>query len=260
MRLNYREYGTGAPVIILHGLFGSLENWHPVARQLAADFRVLTVDQRNHGRSFHSDIFNYDVMAEDLAQFMQQQNLAQAALIGHSMGGKTAMRFAFAYPQRVSRLIIVDITPKAYPPLNGEIFEALRALDVRRLASLKQADDHLQPVIPDTALRLFLLKNLKRSKEGGYKWNVNLEAIRKSHPQLTAKISGGPFPKPCLFIRGEHSDYIREADWPEVRQYFPAAELATIPAAGHWVHVEAKDDFVATVTRYLRKRRLPESL
>jgi esterase len=249
--LHVREYGSGAPLIILHGLFGSWENWHPVAKALSGRFAVRVVDQRNHGGSFHSRRFDYDAMAEDLRDFMGAHRLAKAALLGHSMGGKTAMRFAAMFPAQVERLIVVDIAPRGYPPSQAEAIDALTRLDLARVETLRAADERLQPAIPDPALRRFLLKNLKPTAGGRYRWKVNIDAIRRAYPCLCGPVALNPWPGPCLFVRGEHSDYIRDSDWQDIRTVFPQAQLCTLPAAGHWVHVDNPAGFAQTVTRFM---------
>jgi esterase len=249
--LHVRIYGSGAPLIILHGLFGSWENWHPVAKALAGRFTVHIVDQRNHGSSFHSPRCDYDAMAEDLRDFMAGQRLAKAALLGHSMGGKTAMRFAAMFPAAVDRLIVVDIAPRGYPPAQAGVIDALARLDLDRIATLRTADEHLQSAIPDPGERRFLLKNLKPAAEGRYRWKVNIAAIRRAYPSLCGPVALNLWPGPCLFVRGERSDYIRDRDWEDIRAIFPQARLVTLPAAGHWVHVDDPAGFVRTVAGFL---------
>jgi esterase len=253
--LHAREYGSGAPLIILHGLFGSWENWHPVAKALSHRFTVHVVDQRNHGGSFHSSRFDYDAMAEDLRDFMSAHQLAKAALLGHSLGGKTAMRFAAMFPAQVERLIVVDIAPRGYPPAQADAIDALARLDLARIATLRAADEHLQTAIPDPALRRFLLKNLKSAPDGRYRWKVNIDAIRRAYPCLCGPVALNPWPGPCLFVRGGHSDYIRDSDWQDIRTVFPQAHLCTLPAAGHWVHVDDPAGFVRTVTDFMGQPR-----
>jgi len=249
--LHARVYGSGAPLIILHGLFGSWENWPPVAKALSGCFTVHVVDQRNHGNSFHSSRCDYDAMAEDIRDFMGAHRLAQASLLGHSMGGKTAMRFAAMFPAQVERLIVVDIAPRGYPPSQADAIEALARLDLARVATLRAAEKHLQTAIPDAGLRRFLLKNLRPAGGGRYRWKVNIDAIRRAYPSLCGPVALNPWPGPCLFVRGGHSDYIRDSDWQDIRTVFPQALLCTLPAAGHWVHVDDPAGFARTVTRFM---------
>ena len=246
-----RQIGSGEPVLILHGLLGSSDNWITVARELAEFYTVFSPDLRNHGRSFHSDHFDYPAMADDVKTFIEQQNLAKISLIGHSMGGKTAMQFAYLYPERLNKLVVVDIAPKAYPPHNLNAVDALLNLNLATISRLSQADEQLQPAIPDISERMSHLKNLKRKPDGSYHWQVNLATIRTNYPYISEAVDGGRYTNPCLFIRGVNSDYIQDADWDDVLECFPQARLETIPNAGHWVHIQSRQVFVATVRDYL---------
>ncbi len=246
-----RQMGTGEPVLILHGLLGSSDNWTAVARDLAESYTVFSLDLRNHGRSFHSDHFDYAAMADDVKRFTQQYGLNNVSIIGHSMGGKTAMQFAYRYPERLRKLVVVDIAPKAYPPQNLNAVDALLNLDLATISRLSQADEKLQPAIPDPSERLSHLKNLKRGPEGTYHWQVNLNAIRRNYLIISGAITNGSYAKDCLFIRGRESDYIQDADWDDVLKRFPLAQLETIPDAGHWVHIQARQSFLRTVLDYL---------
>jgi pimeloyl-ACP methyl ester carboxylesterase len=251
--LYYRTFGSGEPLIILHGLFGNWGNWYPVARNLSQRFGVHVPDLRNHGRSFRSGRFDYDAMADDIRRLMDRLGLARASLIGHSMGGKVGMRFAARYPQRVDRLIIVDITHKASRPMYADAIDALGSLDVGSLRRLKDAEQRLRPAIPDPAVRLFLLKNLDRTPGRGYHWKVNLEAIRRNYAGICGPVSVRKFLNPCLFIRGGRSDYVRDEDCPEINVIFPRAELVTLPQAGHWVHVDDQAGFLRAVKEFMAR-------
>jgi pimeloyl-ACP methyl ester carboxylesterase len=252
-RLHFRAYGTGPPLILLHGLFGSGENWHTVANALSTEMRVYAVDQRNHGRSFHSERHDYASLAADILAFIADQHLAPATLLGHSMGGKAAIQAAAAHPEQVERLIVVDITHLAARGIQAEAVAALARLVLDRLATLADAEEKLRPGIPDTALRRFLLKNLERTPEGRYRWKINLEALGRNLDRMGAAVPAAVFRKPCLFIRGARSDYIADADWPEIKSIFPAAEMATLADAGHWVHADAREAFVAAVLDFIRR-------
>ncbi len=250
--LHYKKYGGGGnPLIILHGLLGCRDNWHPVAKALSDGFEVYAVDQRNHGRSFHSRRCDYDALAEDIRRFMDTHGLKKAALLGHSMGGKAAMRFSAVYPERVNRLVIVDVSHKAHQPHHADAIAALRKLELGSLQGYKDAEERLKSEIPDARARLFLLKNLRPDPDGKFAWRVNLDAIQRHHDALCGAVAVRPFCKPCLFVRGGNSNYVMDADWPEIKRFFPLAELATIPAAGHWVHVDAKEAFLRSVAAFL---------
>ena len=251
--LHFKRYGSGEPLFILHGLFGCWNNWHPVAKALSRRFCVCVPDLRNHGRSFHSARFDYDVMAGDVQQLMDALAVDRVSLLGHSMGGKVALRFAALFPERLERLIVVDITHRACRPVYAEAVEALARLDLKSLTRLRDADERLRPAIPDPAVRLFLLKNLDRLPDGNYRWKVNLDAIRSALDVICGPVAVRRTLAPCLFIRGGRSDTIRDADWPETRRVFPQAELATIPHAGHWVHVDDPPGFLRLVNEFMAR-------
>jgi pimeloyl-ACP methyl ester carboxylesterase len=252
-QLHFKRYGSGPPLIILHGLFGSSDNWHAVAKALAAEAEVFAVDQRNHGRSFHSERLDYPTLAADLVEFMDARGLDAASLLGHSMGGKAALFLAAAQPKRVARLIVADITPFAAEGTLGPLVEALSGLDLDGVSSLKQAEARLEPSISDPMLRLFFLKNIERSPEGRYRWKINLPAIRRNLDRLGAAVPLAPFPRPALFIRGGRSDYVSDAAWARMAPFFPEAELVTLREAGHWVHADAREAFVEAVAGFLRR-------
>jgi pimeloyl-ACP methyl ester carboxylesterase len=253
MELFYKSYGAGQPLVILHGLLGAGGNWHSLAgNAFSKHFRTLAVDQRNHGRSPHSSVLDYPTMAADLDALLTQLGLPSTHLLGHSMGGKTAMQFALSYPQRVDKLVVVDIAPKPYPPHHTYIFEALRALDLSAYESRSAIDEALAREVPTTPVRQFLLKNLDSDGQGGYTWKMNLDGIYGNYDKLNAGLaSDGVFDGPALFVRGGASDYVDDTDLSLIRSYFPAAELATVPGAGHWVHAEAAEAFAEVVMDFL---------
>ncbi len=252
MQLNYQSYGEGHPLIILHGLFGSLDNWQTMSQKFGEFYKVFAVDQRNHGSSPHSDILNYQVMAEDLKEFLQSHNLPSTYLLGHSMGGKTAMQFAATYPEKVDKLIVVDIAPKVYNPQHDEIFEALCSLDLQTFSSRKEIDAALAQEIGSRAVRGFLLKNVARDDSGTFKWKMNLDAIYKNYNHINKGLeTNRTFEKPTLFIKGERSDYIQEEDTAIIKELFPHATIVTIARAGHWVHAEAPTKFGRVVRDFL---------
>jgi pimeloyl-ACP methyl ester carboxylesterase len=252
MQLHYQIYGSGHPLIILHGLFGSLGNWHTLSKNWGNYFQVCALDQRNHGNSPHSDEFNYNLMAEDVKEFMLQQRLGSAYLLGHSMGGKTAMQFALNYPASVDKLIVVDIAPKAYPPNHEKIFAALNALDLASLASRTEADARLAQDIPDLSMRQFLLKNLARGAAGDFHWKMNLAAIYQNYQQINQAIdAAGAFDKPTLFVKGGKSHYIQAEDGALIKKLFPQAKIVELPQAGHWAHADAPKEFLQLIIDFL---------
>jgi len=249
--LHCQRYGTGEPLLILHGLFGCWDNWLPVAKSLAQRFCVYVPDLRNHGKSFHSPRFDYDAMAEDVQRLMNALAIDRAVLIGHSMGGKAALRFTALHPERVLRLVVVDITYKARPPVFADAIEALARLDLNALKRIRDAAAELRPSIPDPAVRFFLLKNLEHLPDGSYRWKANLDAIRRNLPLICGPVDVRGFPKPCLFIRGSDSNYIEPGDWPEIKSRFPLAQLVTIAGSGHWPHVDNKTAFLNALSDFL---------
>jgi pimeloyl-ACP methyl ester carboxylesterase len=252
MRLHSQVIGHGPDLILLHGLFGSQRNWQPVARRLSGHFRVHTVDLRNHGASPHHDEVNYPLMAEDLQRFMDQERIAAAHVLGHSLGGKVAMQIALLRPHRVHRLTVVDIAPRAYEAVHDEVFAALRALDLSRLRTRTEADEALAECIPHHGTRRFLLTNLVFDPQHGPRWRIHLDALYAQREQLTSEVNGMvPFENPALFLRGGASDYFRDADWKATQQLFPSARLHTIAGAGHWVHVDAPEAFLSCVQEFL---------
>ncbi len=252
IELNYKEFGQGEPIIILHGLFGTLDNWKTIASKLSEDYLVYILDQRNHGKSPHTDEFSYQLMAEDLYAFMDDNWIQQATIIGHSMGGKTAMQFALEYPEMVNQLIVVDIAPQENEPGHETIFDAMLTLEIDKLESRKAADEWLANKIPSIAVRQFLLKNITRKKEGGFRWKMNLPVIYANYQEVLASITGEePYDGPTLFLNGGQSGYLDEEKKPGIRALFPEAQFETIEEAGHWIHAEAPDEFLSIVRQFL---------
>ncbi|MCX6144169.1 MAG: alpha/beta fold hydrolase [Ignavibacteriales bacterium] len=252
MNLNFQEYGTGKPLVILHGLLGSLDNWHTLSKTFANSFRVLAVDQRNHGKSPHSDLFTYDLMAEDLADLLDHLKIPSTHLLGHSMGGKTAMQFALTNSGRVKSLIVVDMAPREYPRLHDELLDALASVNLTTAALRQQVDDELSKRIPDFAVRQFLMKNLTRDSNGAFTWKANLQAIQKNYAEIAREITSvRPFPGPTLFVKGDRADYVLDSDVPMIKRLFPNAQIAGVNA-GHWIHAEAPTVFADIVMSFLR--------
>jgi esterase len=252
MKLFYREVGQGQPIVILHGIFGSSDNWLTQARILSPRYRVITVDLRNHGQSGHSDEFDYQSMVSDIENFLSEMALVDPIIIGHSMGGKVAMNFAVAHPGKLSRLIVVDIAPKPYNLEHYVIIDGLKAIPIDRLSSRQEADAVLSQFVQETDVRQFLLKNLQRKPEGGFTWKINLPVIDKHLSNIGYDLQyKGTFDKPTLFIRGGRSKYVLDEDMNRIKEIFPSAELATLDT-GHWVQAEKPQEFVDVVENWLR--------
>ncbi|HLW29908.1 MAG TPA: alpha/beta fold hydrolase [Brumimicrobium sp.] len=247
MELNYKKYGEGKPFIILHGLFGSSDNWHTHGKKLAEYFEVYLVDQRNHGDSKWSDEFSYDLMAEDLHEFIQKHALEEVIIMGHSMGGKTAMRYAQLYPENVEKLIIVDMGVKEYPISHDGIIEGLKSLDLDTISSRSEANKELAKSIGNSAVRQFLLKNLNREEQNRFSWKINLPILEEKLHEIVSALPKKETLIDTLFIAGGQSDYILPEDHDNIRKYFPLAEFHVIERAGHWIHAEAPEEFMEEV-------------
>jgi pimeloyl-ACP methyl ester carboxylesterase len=254
MQLHFKEYGQGEPLIVLHGLFGSLENWQAISDGLSDTFHIFALDQRNHGRSPHSAEMNYAVMARDIGEFMEQHSLPSTHLLGHSMGGKAAMQFALSQADKVNKLIIADIAPRRYARSHEAIFKAMLTLDMKQFKTRQEIEVALEPEIPEWTVRRFLLKNLTRDEHGSFQWRINLPALYQHYDEINeAPDAGVPFEKPALFVRGAQSDYISDADVPEIRRLFPRAEIQTLPNTSHWLHAEAPVEFIRLAREFLGK-------
>jgi esterase len=253
MQLFYQQYGEGHPLIILHGLFGMSDNWVSHARRLAEDFSVYVVDQRNHGKSGRHEVFNYTAMADDLLEFMETHSLASAHILGHSMGGKTAMEFALEHPEMVDRLIVADISAAEYNHRHDIIIEAMLSVDLEKFTSRTYVEKELQKTIPDAAIRLFLLKNLYWKDRTSLGWKANLEVIMENlHEVFRAIDAPVPFTRPTLFIRGSNSPYIQQKHLPRIKKLFPHSMVETIEDASHWLHAEKPDEFYRLTIHFLR--------
>ena len=251
MQLNFKKLGEGTPLIILHGVFGSLDNWMTLGRVFSETFLVYLVDQRNHGNSPHSDDFNYDLMVEDLKGLLDNEGLSNIHLLGHSMGGKVAMHFATKYPEYIEKLCVVDIAPKYYPPHHQMIFEGFDSVDLPNLTSRKEADEQLSTVIQNMGVRQFILKNLDRSKEG-FQWKLNVEAIRNAIENIGEGLERDvSYAGETLFIAGGNSDYIQTPDHQLIKGFFPNATIEVVSGAGHWVHAEKPRELGELVFRFL---------
>ncbi len=240
MLLNFKEFGEGKALIILHGLFGSLDNWATMAKELSKNFRVIVMDLRNHGNSPHSDEWNYAVMAADVQETMEHLNLEKAMVAGHSMGGKTAIVFAELFPEKIEKLMVIDIAPRYYPPHHQEILKALFSLDLNRIQTRKEAEEKLSEGIKDIGTRQFLLKNLYWLGPNQLAWKFNLESIA-NHIEIVGSetpLSKNNISTETLFVKGNNSNYIKAADEKNIAEIFPHSKLVGIDGAGHWVHAE----------------------
>ncbi len=266
MELFSRQLGKGLPLVILHGLYGSSDNWLSIGKSLSNRFTVYLVDQRNHGQSPHDPVHTYKAMRDDLRDFLDQHDLWKVNLIGHSMGGKTAMFFAAAFPHRLSSLVIVDISPRSYKSLVSpspqalshlNLIQSLLSLNLEEIKSRTAAENLLAETIPSRRVRQFLLKNLDRDHNGQFAWRLNLKVLAASLPSILdgfpeeavkkgLKVTGFP----VLFVRGEQSDYINQEDMLMAQNLFPEARFDTIPQAGHWVHAEQPELFLDALNRF----------
>lgn len=251
MQLNFIEQGQGAPVILLHGLFGSMRNLGFIARPLAQSFKVYLLDQRNHGDSVHLSNMTYQEMADDVVRFMDQQELQTAHIVGHSMGGKTAMQLALSQPQRVDRLVVADIAPVAYPRRHDSILEGLNQVQAAQVKTRKEADAILATYVAEADVRAFLLKSLMANTNGQLSFKFNLKDIERNYEQIIAAPSGQPFHGPTLFIKGATSAYIQAQHKEQVLSLFPNAQMKIIAGAGHWLHAEKPALFNRLVNEFL---------
>lgn len=254
--LHFRQFGPdGAPVVVvLHGLLGSADNWGTVARELAeptaegaSPMQVLLVDQRDHGRSPHTDDISYPIMAADVQALAEDLGLRDILLVGHSMGGKTAMAFAQQWPSMLRGLVVVDISPREHTDNHSHILEALTTADLGAGSTRAEVEAHLARYVKEPGVVQFLMKNLYWQEPGKLGWRVNVPLLKEKLPAILAAIGPERVQVPALFIRGGQSDYILREDLPAIREQFPAARVETVPFAGHWVHAQAPDEVVALI-------------
>lgn len=245
--------GEGKPFVILHGFLGMGDNWKTHAKNLSEQgFEVHLVDQRNHGRSFWSDTFNYDILAEDLKHYCDSHNLNDIVLLGHSMGGKTTMLFATQYPEFVSKLMVADISPRFYPIHHDTILEGLSALNFDVIKSRGEADKILSEYVQDFGTRQFLLKNLYWVEKGTLGLRINLEVLKNEVAEVGEALpSYSKFEKDTLFLRGDRSEYISVDDERLITNHFPKAKIITIANSGHWLHAENPKDFFEAVIDFV---------
>jgi len=254
MTLHANILGKGQPFVILHGFLGMSDNWKTLGTKYSEQgYEVHLIDQRNHGHTFHHPEFNYKVMVDDLKHYCDAHHLSEIILLGHSMGGKTAMFFAAKYPDLVSKLLIADISPRFYPIHHDTILEGLSRLDFSVIKSRSEADQQLSRFVPDFGTRQFLLKNLYWKDRGQLALRMNLEALREHVSEVGEALPYYlMFDKDTLFLRGDRSEYISKSDEDVILQHFPKAKIVTIRNAGHWLHAENPDDFYAESMSFIQ--------
>lgn len=254
MKLFYRQFGSGKPIIILHGLFGMSDNWVSIGKQLSEHFEVYIPDMRNHGQSPHDDVFSFSAMADDVLELIDDNHLGNVTLIGHSMGGKVAMLLALNHGDKVDRLMVIDISPGKYPVRHSQqqVVEAMQRVSLTGITSRKGIEDQLVHSISDFRTRQLIMKNLFRTGNNTFAWRLNLEAIHHNMDKLFDSVeSDSTFGKPVLFIRGGQSDYINNDDRGKIRKLFPDTTLETIPQAGHWVHADAPVELLKIMNDFM---------
>jgi esterase len=254
VKLHYRILGEkGQPIIILHGLFGTSDNWQTLGKAFAHHNKVFLVDARNHGHSPHTDEMDYFCMAEDVKELIADEKIDKPIIIGHSMGGKTAMYFAQQYPELLDKLVVVDMGAKKYPPHHQQIFDALLAVDLNVVKMRKEAEAIISSHFNDAAVVQFLLKNLYWDENQNLAWRMNLPLLIRDIDNILQAVLQKKCFTPALFIRGGKSNYIMNQDWQEILELFPNATLETLENAGHWVHAEAPKEFHNLVNEFIKK-------
>lgn len=252
MQLFYRESGAGRPIVILHGLFGSSDNWMSVTKELALHYKAYVLDARNHGQSPHAATHDYAAMAADLKEFIDTHKIENPILIGHSMGGKTIMRFAVDYPTVAEKLIVVDISPRFYGRHHETILTGLAAINLEILKTRAEADTILSTYVGDIGVRMFLLKSLYRTSEGKFDWRINLSVLSGLIDNIGEALpEGSHIDVPTLFIRGSESGYIEEKDAAIIRQIFTTATVETVVGASHFVHAEKPTEVIALIENFI---------
>jgi esterase len=262
VQLNFKKTGEGFPVVILHGLMGSLDNWQTIAKKMAeqsADFykqplSIYTIDQRNHGRSPHSDLFDYECMTSDLLDFFTEHDIHKAHLIGHSMGGKVAMNFALQHAAFTAKLVVVDIAPDSYHDKHSDVFAALFAANVSSATSREAVQEVLRSKLEDETTVQFLLKSLTRSERANvnFEWRFNLDALFKNYSSISGEVKASTaFTGHSMFIKGGNSNYINSSNYSSIVSLFPNHSLEEIKDAGHWVHAEKPAEFTELVVKFL---------
>ena len=250
-RLNFKSFGEGEPVIILHGLFGMLDNWQSFAKKLSEHYLVYIIDQRDHGKSPHTNEFNYKVLAEDLKAFLDQEWIYKAKFIGHSMGGKTLIQFAMDFEDYIEKMVVVDMGIKQYPGGHESIISAMRSAPIETADSRSEIEDHLALTIENSSVRLFLMKNLQRNTEdGGFRWKMNLELLHQEYQSILSSLeSEETRDTEVLFVKGEQSGYLIKEDESKIKAQFARAKFKGIDA-GHWIHAEKPKELLEMVLNY----------
>lgn len=251
MQLNYHRTGQGPALIILHGLFGTWENWGAQIKMLAEQYDVIAADLRNHGASPHSDQLSYALMAEDVIELMDSLKLDSVLLLGHSMGGKVAMQLAIEHPERVEKLIVADIAPVTYGRHHDDVFMGLFNVELDGLKSRSAADKQLAEHVEIPGVRAFLLKNLQRDSEGKFGWKMNLDALHQEYHEISAAPAEGQYSGPTLFIKGGDSNYLKPEYADAIKSRFPNVSYKIIEGTGHWLHAEKPAAFNRIVERFL---------
>jgi len=250
MKLNYKKLGKGQPLLILHGLFGMLDNWISLGKRYAEQYEVYLIDQRNHGKSPHSNEFKFADMADDLMEFIEDHHIRGALAIGHSLGGKTLIEFTHDHACFIDKMVIADIGPKAYKPHHDHIIAAMEGLDIKNFNSRAEAEDALQNQIQSLPIRQFLLKNLYWKNKEELGWKINLKAIKQNLNEVLVDMSDYHINLPTLFLKGGDSDYILSEDEPKIKAHFPNSKIITIPGTGHWLHAEKPDEFYRITKKF----------
>ncbi|MDR2206527.1 MAG: alpha/beta fold hydrolase [Flavobacteriaceae bacterium] len=249
----YEKHKNGTPLLVMHGFLGMLDNWGSFGKEAGEYFPVHLLDLRNHGKSFHSDSMTHKDLADDILNYMNFYNLLKINILGHSLGGKAAMQFAVTFPEKVEKLIVVDISPKAYPSHHQEILKALESVDFDKVNSRQEVEEILAKYIPEKSVIQFLAKNLYWTEQKKLAWRFNLKTLSEHYNDFVSNaVKFGVFSGETLFISGENSDYILPQDGFLIKQQFPNSKIVKIKNAGHWVHADNPKDFTETVKTFLK--------
>ncbi|MDJ0645517.1 MAG: alpha/beta fold hydrolase [Flavobacteriaceae bacterium] len=252
--LHSQIFGEGEPLLIFHGFLGMSDNWKTLGTKFAEGYEVHLIDQRNHGRSFHADEFSYEVLVDDLLHYIDHHRLQNVNLLGHSMGGKTAMFSAVNHPERVNKLVVADIGPRYYSAHHHDILEGLNAVDFSQVSSRKEIEEVLSEYVPEFGVRQFLLKNVYRVSKDEFGYRFNLKSLTENYDEVGVALpSLMQFDGETLFLRGENSGYIDDTDQNLIKAHFPNSQIATVKNAGHWLHAENPTDFYNEVVSFLAK-------